>query len=105
MLCDAARSLNRDPCPGSKLEGWVKDAGFKNVVHKRFKIPIGPWAKDPTLKKVGLYNYMQVNGGLEGLSMRLFTSILKWKEEDVLVFLTTVRKDLQNPHIHAQFDL
>ncbi|KAF4918363.1 putative methyltransferase tdiE [Colletotrichum viniferum] len=26
---------------------WVKDAGFQNVKHYKFKCPIGPWAKDP----------------------------------------------------------
>lgn len=104
-LLDAARQLKRDPNPGSKLEGWVKDAGFKNVVHKRYKIPIGPWAKDPTLKGIGMLNHMQVNMGLEGLSMRLFTNVLKWKAEEIMVLLAKVRKDLRNPNIHALFDL
>ncbi|KAF5524224.1 Secondary metabolism regulator LAE1 [Colletotrichum aenigma] len=26
---------------------WVKDTGFQNVKHYKFKRPIGPWAKDP----------------------------------------------------------
>jgi len=104
-LLEAARKLGRDPNPGSKLEGWVKDAGFKNVVHKRYRIPIGPWAKDPLLKEVGLLNYLQVNGGLEGLTLRLYTSVLKWSEEEILALLAKVRKDLVNPRIHALFDL
>ncbi|KEZ43231.1 hypothetical protein SAPIO_CDS4914 [Scedosporium apiospermum] len=103
-LLEAARKLGRDPNPGSKLEGWVKDAGFKNVVHKRYRIPIGPWAKDPLLKEVGLLNYLQVNGGLEGLTLRLYTSVLKWSEEEILALLAKVRKDLVNPRIHALFD-
>ncbi len=104
-LLDAARTLNRDPNPGSQLEGWVKDAGFKNVVHTRYKIPIGPWARDPTLKEIGMWNYMQVTSGLEGLTMRLYTTVLKWKPEEILVLLAKVRKDLTNPKIHAMFDL
>ena len=103
-LLDAARQLKRDPNPGSKLDGWVKDAGFQNVVHKKFKIPIGPWPKDPVLKEAGIMNYMQVTGGLEGLSLRLYTNVLKWKVEEVLVLLTKVRKDLKNPNIHALLD-
>ncbi|EOO01711.1 putative methyltransferase domain-containing protein [Phaeoacremonium minimum UCRPA7] len=83
-LLDAARQLKRDPNPGSKLEGWAKDAGFQNIVHKKYKIPIG---------------------GLEGLSMRLYTNVLKWKVEEILVLLAKVRKDLKNPNIHALMDL
>jgi len=104
-LLDAARSLGRDPNPGSKLEGWVRDAGFENVVHKRYKIPIGPWARDPMLKEIGMLNYQQVYGGLEGLTLRLYTNVLKWKEEEVMVLLGKVRQDLKNPRIHAMFDL
>jgi hypothetical protein len=104
-LLNAARSLGRDPNPGSKLEGWVKEAGFVNVVHKRYKIPIGPWARDPLLKEIGTYNYKQVDGGVEGLSMRLFTRVLKWEEQEIKALAARVRKDLANPRIHALFDL
>lgn len=104
-LLDAARQLKRDPNPGSKLEGWAKDAGFQNIVHKKYKIPIGPWPKDPLLKEAGIMNYMQITGGLEGLSMRLYTNVLKWKVEEILVLLAKVRKDLKNPNIHALMDL
>ena len=104
-LLDAAQQLGRDCNPGSKLEGWVKNAGFENIVHKRHKIPIGTWPKDPLLKEIGLYNYMQVNQGLEGLSLRLFTTVLKWKREEILALLARVREDLRNPNIHAMLDL
>ncbi|KXX74362.1 Malonyl-[acyl-carrier protein] O-methyltransferase 1 [Madurella mycetomatis] len=104
-LLDAARALGREPNPGSKLEGWVQKAGFVNVVHKRYKIPIGPWARDPLLKEIGSYNFMQVDNGLEGLSMRLFTSVLRWEEDEIRALLARVRADLRNPRIHAMFDL
>ncbi|PKS08398.1 hypothetical protein jhhlp_005342 [Lomentospora prolificans] len=103
-LLDCARAVGRDPNPGSKLEGWAKEAGFKNIVHKRYRIPIGPWAKDPLLKDIGMLNYMQVTGGLEGLTLRLYTSVLKWTEEEIMALLTQVRRDLTNPRIHAMFD-
>ena len=104
-LLDAARSLGRDPNPGSKLSGWVRKAGFVKVEHKRFRIPIGAWARDPVLKEVGLWNLMQIENGLEGLSMRLFTGVLKWEEGEVRALLEEVRRDLRDPGIHAMFDL
>lgn len=48
-LIAAAHRFGRDPCPGSKLEGWMKDAGYENVQHEKFRLPIGPWAKDKHL--------------------------------------------------------
>ncbi|KAK4155427.1 S-adenosyl-L-methionine-dependent methyltransferase [Chaetomidium leptoderma] len=104
-LCDAAQSLGRDPNPGSQLAGWARDAGFTGVVHKRYRMPIGPWARDRTLKEVGTWNLMQVLNGLEGLSMRLYTQVLGWKEEDVRALLGRVRRDLADPGVHALFEL
>ncbi|KAL1911738.1 hypothetical protein Sste5344_002313 [Sporothrix stenoceras] len=102
--CDAAEQIGRDTRPGSKLQGWFKETGFTNVTHRRFKLPIGTWPKDPVLKQIGLYNYMQINQGLEGLSMRLFTNVLKWTQEQVMVMLADVRKQLHDPNIHAILD-
>lgn len=48
-LLDASRAFDRDPCPGPKLEQWMKDTGFEHVQHERFRLPIGPWPKDQHL--------------------------------------------------------
>lgn len=104
-LTGAADKLGRDSNPGHKLAGWVRDAGFKNVMHKRFKVPMGMWAKDPALKEIGGYNYAQASQGLEGLTMRLYTGVLGWKEEEIMTLLANVRRDLKNPRIHAMFNL
>ncbi|OAA65767.1 tam domain protein [Niveomyces insectorum RCEF 264] len=103
-MCNASRNMGRDPCPGSKLEGWFRDAGFTNIVHKRYRLPLGPWPRDPHLKEIGLHNYMQVNQGLEGLSLRLFMNVLKWKLEETMVMLAEVRKSLHDPNIHTILD-
>ena len=41
--------------------------------------------------------------GLEGIILRLFTEILGMTKEEVLVFLTEVRKGLKDKSIHAQY--
>jgi hypothetical protein len=46
LLIDGYRKLAREPCPGPMLEGWLKDAGFENITHKKVKMPAGPWPKD-----------------------------------------------------------
>lgn len=127
-LLDAAQEFGRDPCPGSKLEGWMKDAGFEAVQHEKFRLPIGPWPKNMHLvcpapehadskpsvktvqlthdqKTIGAWNLVQVEDGLEAFTLRLFTQFLGWKTEEVQVLLANVRKDLRDPKIHAQFDL
>ena len=48
-LRDASCSFNRDPCPGPELEGWLKDAGYQDVHHEKFILPIGDWPQYPHL--------------------------------------------------------
>lgn len=100
----AANQIGRDPQPGPKLEDWVKDAGFKNVVHRRIRLPVGPWPRDPELKEIGLCNLAQVLDGMEGFSLQLFCGVLGWTKEEVTVFLAQVRRDFMNPAIHLQYD-
>lgn len=104
-LLEAARRIDRDPCPGVKLEERVKAAGFENVTHQRFKFPVGPWARDKDMKEIGMYNMAQVFQGLEAFSLRLFCDVLGWQKEEVIVLTSKVRKELKTPSIHAQFDL
>ncbi|KAK0709352.1 S-adenosyl-L-methionine-dependent methyltransferase [Lasiosphaeria miniovina] len=104
-LIEAGNKLGRDPQPGGKLEGWARAAGFANVAHRRFKFPIGPWARDPHLKRVGLWNITQVLEGLEAFSLRLYCDVLGWKEDEVVVLLANVRNELKSGKIHAHVEL
>ncbi|KAL8638409.1 MAG: hypothetical protein Q9228_004440 [Teloschistes exilis] len=94
-LLAASRDFKRDPCPGPKLAQNMRDAGFQDVQEIRYKLPIGPWPKDKFL----------IEEGLEAFTLRLFTQVLGWQQEEVQVLLANVRKDLRDPKIHAQFDL
>lgn len=105
LLLGAARETGREPSPGPHLEGWVKDAGFTNIVHKKFRFPIGPWPKDHHLKTVGMYNLAQLLDGLEGFTLRLFCDVLGWDEKAVVVLLAKVRKEVKDPGLHAQYNL
>ncbi|KAL4805652.1 S-adenosyl-L-methionine-dependent methyltransferase [Aspergillus unguis] len=79
----------------------ITNAGFVEVVERRFKIPIGPWANDPSLKKLGQFNQLHWEEGIEGWSIYLLTTVLGWSREAVELYLARMRKGLRNPKIHA----
>ena len=56
-------------------------------------------------KTIGSFNLVQIEDGIEGFTLRLFTALLGWQLEEVQVLLANVRKNLRDPRIHAQFDL
>ncbi|KAH7115520.1 hypothetical protein B0J13DRAFT_590464 [Dactylonectria estremocensis] len=69
-----------------RLKHLMPEVGF--VDEKRFK-ELGEWSNTNT------------DDLLEGLSMALFTRCLGWNPKEVNVFLVDVRKDLNDPKIHA----
>ncbi|TDZ18530.1 Secondary metabolism regulator LAE1 [Colletotrichum orbiculare MAFF 240422] len=101
----ACDTIGRDARPGSKLETWIRDAGFVDVVHHVRKLPIGPWAKDPHYKDLGMIQLIQLLEGMEAFTLRLFCDVLGWTREECLVMLSTVRNELKSNEFHAQMDL
>ncbi|KAF4879215.1 Secondary metabolism regulator LAE1 [Colletotrichum siamense] len=101
LMMDTCKMLNREAAPGPKLEDWVRATGFRNVRRQDFKVPQGPWPKDPHLRDVGMCNLVQTLDGLEGFTMKLFCGVRGWKPEEVLVFLAGVRKELKAGNIHS----
>ena len=102
---DAETTTKRTLRPGKYIAGWMREAGFTNIQAIRTPLPLGLWPKDKGMKKIGLYNWTQLWEGLQGMSLRLYVDILGWRREDLEVLLMEVRKDLQNPRVHALFDL
>ncbi|KAL8858800.1 MAG: hypothetical protein Q9178_004717 [Gyalolechia marmorata] len=55
------------------LKERMEAAGFVDVVQVPMKWPIGPWMQDEHMKKLGMWNALRLDTGLEGYVMRLFT--------------------------------
>lgn len=91
--------------PGPRLEGWVKDAGFTDVVHQRFKLPIGSWPKDPHYKELGIINLIQLMDGAEAFTFRIFCDVLGWTRDECIVMLAKVRNELKSNTFHARMEL
>ena len=98
---EACRRIQRDPSWTAKYKQWLVQAGFVNVEEKVVKWPVGPWAKDPTLKELGIFNQVNMLEGLDGFTVRLWTMALGMTPEDIHVFLVQVRKDLKDRRIHS----
>ena len=46
LLKEACKKIGRTTTPGVHLEKWANEAGFKNIQHSVYKIPLGTWPKD-----------------------------------------------------------
>ncbi|CAI0643549.1 unnamed protein product [Colletotrichum noveboracense] len=95
--CDA---MGRTARPGSQVESWLRSTGFDNVESQKFKAPSGQWAKDPQLRDVGMICLSQLLDGLEGFTLKLFCGFLGKTQEEMLVMLSNVRKELKSGAAH-----
>jgi len=54
---------------------------------------------------VGMWQLENLSGGLEAISVGLFTRFLGWKKAELDVFLGQVRKELKDTRIHTYWDV
>ncbi|KAF3007728.1 hypothetical protein E8E13_009786 [Curvularia kusanoi] len=88
-----------------EARGNMEAAGFVDVVEHRWKLPIGGWPADKRFKEIGQYNRIHWEQGIEGWSIYLLTTILKWSIEEVQVYLAKMRTALKDRRIHAHQEL
>jgi SAM-dependent methyltransferase len=101
----AMNGIGLDPCPGPKLEQWVKDTGFEDVHVRRMIVPFGTWPADKKLKEAGAWNHLQTTEGLESFFMAVFTRMLGWSKTEVDIICAQVRKELKDPKFHSYFTM
>jgi hypothetical protein len=83
----------------------MEEVGFVDVEEHVLKLPVGPWAKDRRMKNVGLFEMVNMQEGLEGLTFMAFTRALQWSPERVQLFLMEVRNQVKNRDVHSYYHL
>ena len=76
-------------------------AGFESVEEEKFEWPVGSWPEDEKLKEIGQLSKAHLDLGLEGWTLRAFTTSLGWSPERVTLYCVEMRKDMENPKIHG----
>lgn len=92
-------------CYPERMKQQMEEAGFVNVKILPFKMPIGPWPKDKQLKQSGLYTLVGMLDGVSGLSLRVYTGLLGWTEQQMEELLDQCRTEWKNKNIHWYFPI
>ena len=101
LVKDGLAAFGVDLLEMRKNAQLLRDAGFVNVEERVFKIPVGTWPRNKTMKLIGMYMRSVIYDGLQGISMGPFTRGLKWTPQEVEVFLIGVRKGLMDSSTHS----
>ncbi|CCE28863.1 uncharacterized protein CPUR_02553 [Claviceps purpurea 20.1] len=100
LFREASKMLNR-PLFVKEIQPQCLDAaGFVDRKVVRYKLPIGPWAKDPKLAEVGRFAREALENDLEGYTQMLWQSLQR-PEDEYHVWLASMRKAIRNPKVHS----
>ncbi|KAI9838753.1 MAG: hypothetical protein M1837_002351 [Sclerophora amabilis] len=99
---DAAKKAGVDvKISGEFLRDHLVNAGFENVVIRKFKVPVGTWPEDPKQREVGTAQLIAMLEGIQGLTLAFWTRFLGWSEKEVEVCLALVRNEFKNKKVHS----
>ncbi|RDW74823.1 hypothetical protein BP6252_05965 [Coleophoma cylindrospora] len=101
LVVQGFATIGRDLVSAVNNKALVTEAGFSNVKEYRYKWPLNRWPKDPAAKELGMWAHENLSGGIEGISLAIFTRVLGWSREEMDVFLVDVRKELKDRNIHS----
>lgn len=83
---------------------YLEEAGFEEVVERRFYWPLGSWAKGKYYQTLGEFMREVLFNGLDAISFKVIGS-LGWTVDEIRVFLAQVRNDIRDPSIHAYMNM
>lgn len=86
----------------ARLERHLCDAGFTNVHCKVLKVPIGVWAKDKTMRLIGLYQKRAVEDFIDIFAGRPFQA-LGLDPAKVQVDIALARQSINDASVHRYF--
>ncbi|KAK8191283.1 S-adenosyl-L-methionine-dependent methyltransferase [Phyllosticta capitalensis] len=100
LFARAAGMVGLDMQAPSKFPQMLRDIGFEDIHTRRYKWPIGPWAKGSKEKLLGRWALQDCFDGMQGGTMAFFTRVLKMKPEEVEARLAEARKEMKGQKTH-----
>ncbi|KAG6071979.1 hypothetical protein E4U16_005730 [Claviceps sp. LM84 group G4] len=100
LFRETGKLLNRPFFVEEIQKQAIDEAGFVEKRVVRYKIPIGPWAKDRKFAEVGRYSRAAMEHDLQGYTQMLWQN-LRRPADEYHVWLATMRKAIRNPKVHS----
>jgi hypothetical protein len=99
-LRDALTKIGRPQPDHQFMANVLIQAGYEDVKMLSAKEPIGPWPKDPQLKKVGAMNLLNAETGYESYGMAVFTRVLGMDSEKARRLCREATEASRNKNYH-----
>ncbi|KAI2467938.1 S-adenosyl-L-methionine-dependent methyltransferase [Annulohypoxylon bovei var. microspora] len=100
LMLEGVTKLGRSWSNVKNYRRYFEEAGFEDIVEKRFYWPTSPWAKGLYFKLMAAYFQEDMLAGIEGMSLKVLGG-LGMAPDQVRAFVGEVKRDLKDMSIHA----
>lgn len=100
LMMEGTARLGKDWTRVIHYKKYLEEAGFEDVVEKRYEWPVGTWARGKRAKTLGLWYREDLLSGLQGFTIAVFTRALGMDVADVELLLVKVREEIKSNRIH-----
>ncbi|KAG6070534.1 hypothetical protein E4U16_006796 [Claviceps sp. LM84 group G4] len=101
LFREGGKIMNRPFFVQEIQQAAFDEAGFVDKKVVRFKVPLGPWAKDPKLAEVGRFTVATLENDLQGYTQMIWQNVLQRPEDEYHVWLANMRKAIRNSKVHS----
>jgi hypothetical protein len=101
MMISGAAKLGKVITHAPNYKRYFEEAGFMDIVEEKFQWPSNTWPKGKYHKTLGLWYNKDMQDGLEGMTMAVFTRAHGMKKEEVQEIVTQIKKDVNDKSIHV----
>jgi hypothetical protein len=100
LMMQATAKIGEDWTRVRKYKEYLEEAGYVDIVERKFTWPVGTWAKGKREKMLGLWYREDLLSGLQGFTMALLTRAMGMSTLEVELLLAGVRNDIKSNKIH-----
>jgi SAM-dependent methyltransferase len=102
LMVEGIKNLGKDFEKVKEYGNYMRDAGFVDIVEKKYTWAIGPWIRGKKQKLWATWWMQNFLDGIQGWSMGILTRGMGWSAQEVEVLLAGVRSDVKNwREVHA----
>lgn len=79
----------------------LEEAGYVDLVHERFKVPLGDWAADPKLRRIGRCTHDWVDESLETFGLYIFKEFVGMSYAECQLMFAEYRAAMKDPKLQS----
>ncbi|KAM0353146.1 hypothetical protein ACHAP4_008383 [Fusarium culmorum] len=98
---ESEKAFGRSLCEVENDTQLLGEAGFVDLQVTDFKVPVGGWAKDTKLQRVGQFHRAGIENDLQGYTLMTWQKVFGSPGEEYQLFLMQMRQALRDKNVHG----